>query len=229
MGSTRLVGRLRRATARRAGGERGAASLFEVLTTLALLSIVMVVVYEGIVSMGSALEGGTERLVNLDEGRTLMAVATKDVRTATRLSAGTSPFVLAEKREITFYGNLNPIVGTAGPRKIHMYVDSSTQLIEEVQAPDAGSAPNYTYNGPKTIRFVGRYVANPVNRPIFRYYDENRNELTNVPLSAADSLAVHSVRIELAIKRSQAYNVNYTTLVNQVRLPNVDYAAAQGG
>lgn len=229
MTGLRIVGRLRRATARQAAGERGAASLFEVLTTLALLSVVLVVVYEGIGSMGAAFEGGTERLVNLDEGRTLMAVATKDVRTATRLTAGTSPFVLADKREVTFYGNLNPIVGTPGPRKIHMYVDSSTQLIEEVQAPDAGSAPNYTYNGPKTVRFVGRYVANPLDRPIFRYFDENRNELTSVPLSAADSLAVHSVRIELAIKRSQAYNIKYTTLINQVRLPNVDFATAQGG
>lgn len=223
-----MIARLRRATRRRGAGERGAASIFEVLTTLALLSVVLVVVYEGIGSMGSAFEGGTERLVNLDEGRTVMAVATKDMRTATRLSAGTSPFVLANKQEVTFYGNLNPIVGVAGPRKIHMYVDASTQLIEEVQAPDAGSAPNYTYTGPKTIRFVGRYVANPANRPIFRYYDEDRNELTGVPLSAADRLAVHSVRIELAIKRSQAYNVNYTTLVNQVRLPNVDFADAGG-
>jgi len=225
----RLVRRLRRATARRAAGERGAASLFEVLTTLALLSVVLVVVYEGIGSFGAAFEGGTERLVNLDEGRTLMAVSTKDMRTATRLSAGTSPFVLADKREVIFYGNLNPIVGTPGPRKIHMYVDASTQLIEEVQAPDAGSAPNYTYTGPKTVRFVGRYVANPVSRPIFRYFDDDRVELPNTPLSPADRLAVHSVRIELAIKRSQAYNVAYTTLMNQVRLPNVDYASSSGG
>ena len=50
-------------------------------------------VYQGINSAGQAIGGTEKRLANLDEARTLMAVSTKDVRTATRLQAGTSPFV----------------------------------------------------------------------------------------------------------------------------------------
>lgn len=211
--------------------ERGIASIFEAMMTLALLTIVLAVVYEGIGSMGTAIAGGNERLVNLDEARTLMAVASKDVRTATKLVAGTAPFLLADKREVIFYANLNPIVGTPGPRKVRIYVDASTQLKEEVTPPDASSvAPNYTYlNGPTTVRFVGRYVANPTSAPIFRYYNASGVELTGVPLNATDLLAVRSVKITLSIRRTQAYNTKFTTLVNRVRMPNVDYFAAQGG
>lgn len=191
-------------------------------------------VYQGINSAGIAIGGTEKRLANLDEARILMAVSTKDVRTATRLQAGTSPFTLANKREVVFFANLNnngasPSVVNNGPRRVRIYVDTNFQLIEEVIKPDAASVPPaYTYNGAATRRFVGRYVANTTNQPIFRYFDTNGTELTAVPLSATDRLAVNSVQITLAIRRSTTFPIADTTLVNTVRLPNVDYQETFG-
>ena len=228
---TRLRDRFRRA---RRAGERGQ-TMFEVVTVVIILGVVLMFVYQGINSAQQAIGGTEKRLANLDEARTLMAVSTKDVRTATRLQAGTSPFSLADKREIIFYANLNNdgssgSVVDNGPRRVRIFVDSTSQLIEEVVKPGAASVPPaYTYLGSPTRRFVGRYVANAVNQPIFRYFDTNGVELTATPLSATDRLAVNSVQITLSIRRSTTFPISNTTLVNTVRLPNVDYQETLGG
>jgi hypothetical protein len=210
-------------------------TIFEVIVVTTLLGIVLLMVYQGIDSAGHAIAGTERRLANLDEARTLMAVSTKDIRTATRLQAGTSPFTLADKREITFYANLNNngssgSVVDNGPRRVHIYVDSSSQLIESVTKPDASSVPPiYTYTGTAALRFVGRYVANVATQPIFRYFGSDGTELPNAPLSATDRLAVNSVEITLAIRRSTTFPIANTTLVNTVRLPNFDYQQTLGG
>jgi hypothetical protein len=216
---------------------RGAAgqTLFEVIVVVALLGVVLTMVYEGINSAGQAIGGVEKRLGNLDEARILMAVTTKDVRTATRLQAGTSPFVTADKREIMFYANLNNdgasgSVVDNGPRRVRIYVDPTNQLIADVVKPGAASVPPaYTYLGAPARRYVGRYVANAANNPIFRYYDSDGDELTATPLSANDRLAVESIKITLSIRRTTTFQIDNTTLVNTVRLPNVDYQATLGG
>ncbi len=203
--------------------QRGS-QLIEMVVTIALLSLVMVALYGGIASTTNALENAGKRLQNLDEARVLMAQTSKDVRTAARLSAGTSPFVFAANDEATFYGNLET---TSAPMKIHIYVDPTSELVEQVWRADAGSiAPNYTYTGTPFVRFVGRYVVTNGAPPIFQYLDVNGNVLSNTPLSASDLLAVRAVRITLTVKRSTTAPLVPVTLVNRVRLPNLDYAAA---
>ena len=116
------------------------------MVTVLLLGIVMTFVYKAIDTTQYAIAGETARLANLDEARTLMAVTTKDLRTATRLVPGTSPFVAATDNDVTFYANLNNTTG--GPRKIRIYVDSTSELIAQAWTPDVGSvSPNYTYTG----------------------------------------------------------------------------------
>ncbi len=195
--------------------------MVEIAATLLLLSIVMTVVYSSVDTAQRAITGESARIVNLDEARTLMAVTTKDLRTATRLQAGTSPFVSAQDRDVTFYANLNNTIG--GPRKIRIYIDPSNTLIASAWSPDSGSvAPNYTYTGPSSLRYVGQYVNNAVGQPIFDYYDVNNLKLT-APLSATGLLAVYSVQVTLVVRKQTTLPVRSVTLVNQVRLPNVDY------
>jgi hypothetical protein len=206
---------------RRRKDERGQSSMVEIVATLMLLSIVLTVVYSSVDSAQNAITGEQARLVNLDEARTLMDVTTKDIRTAARLQAGTSAFVVGQDRDVTFYANLNNTTG--GPRKIRIYVDPSNILISQVWAPDVGSvAPNYTYTGAPTLRFVGKYVANTAAQPLFEFYDVDGNTLTT-PLSSSSLLAVYSVRVTLVVRKQTTLPVRAVTVVNQVRLPNVDY------
>ena len=201
--------------------QSGQASMVEITATLLLLSLVMTVVYSSVDAAQQAITGEAARITNLDEARTLMAVTTKDLRTATRLQAGTSPFVSAQARDVNFYANLNNTAG--GPRKIRIYIDPSNTLIASVWSPDLSSvAPNYTYTGPSSLRYVGQYVNNAVGQAIFEYYDINNLRLT-APLSAANLLAVYSVQVTLVVRKQTTLPVRSVTLVNQVRLPNVDY------
>ena len=208
--------------------QRGPSTIVEVMVTVLLLSIVMTFVYKSVDTAQYAIAGETARLVNLDEARTLMAVTTKDLRTATRLVPGTSPFVAATYNEMTFYANLNNTTG--GPRKIRIYVDSSSVLIAQAWIPDAGSvSPNYTYTGTATPRYVGRYVTNTTSaQPIFQYFAQNSTTPMATPLSAADLLAVYSVKVTLVVRKQTTLPLRPVTLVNQVRLPNVDYQPPSG-
>ncbi|MFZ4585735.1 MAG: PulJ/GspJ family protein [Acidimicrobiia bacterium] len=196
----------------------------ELAVAVGLLSLVMAVIYGAMISATRAVDGANQRLNNLSEARLVIDTATKDMRTATRLTASGSAFVTAKDNEVIFYGNLNP---TLGPKKIRIYVDSNTQFVEEITDPDSTSvAPNYTYNlnSPRR-RFVGRYVANPASAPIFTYLDAAGNTLSPTPLTAAQMLQVRSVGIRLMIRKSTVLKLAATTVVSQVRLPNLSYTA----
>ena len=204
--------------------ESGQSTLVEVGITLLILGVIMTFLFSSIESAERTVAATKLRVTNLDEARTLMAVLTKDVRTATRLQAGTAPFVNATDRDITFYANLDNTTG--GPRKIHIYVDASNEIISSATAPDATSVPpDYTYTGTPKLRYVGRYLANsttPPVQPVFEYLDADGTKLTT-PLSSADLLAVASVKITLVVRATSSLSVGNITLVDQVRLPNVEY------
>lgn len=212
-------------SARRSRGTRrsesGQSTLVEISITLLLLGVIMAFLFSSIESAERTVAATKLRVTNLDEARTLMAVLTKDIRTATRLQAGTAPFVNATDRDVTFYANLDNTTG--GPRKIRIYVDASNEIISSVTAPDAASvAPDYTYTGTPKLRYVGRYLANSAAQPVFEYLDADGTKLTT-PLSSADLLAVASVKITLVVRATSSLAVGNITLVDQVRLPNVEY------
>jgi Tfp pilus assembly protein PilW len=209
----------------RRGDERGS-SLLELMMSVLLISIVMGAVMTGTFSAQKAITGSDLRLQNLDQARTLMASLTKDVRTAVRLNAGSSPFVIADANHAVFYANIST---TSSPKKVDLSIDSQSRLVETVWTADAGSsAPNYTYTGPSTVRLVGRYVANTAAKPLFMYLDSSGNALMNTPLNATDLLAIKAVQITLIVKKSTAAQLNATSLVNRVRLANLDYNAVAG-
>ena len=149
--------------------ERGQSSLGEMMVTVLLLGIVMTFVYKAIDTTQYAIAGETARLANLDEARTLMAVTTKDLRTATRLVPGTSPFVAASDNDVTFYANLNNTTG--GPRKIRIYVDSTSELIARPGRPTPARSRRTTPTPAPRRPVRGPLRGQPGGQPIFTYYD----------------------------------------------------------
>ena len=212
---------------RRLHREQDGVSLSELMVTMGILTIVLGFVVQGFLTVQTATTSGALRLENLAEARILMDNVTKDVRTAARLGTTDSPFLLADDREVTFYANLN--LTTACPKKIRLYVDAQTKLIEQVTQPDAGGVPPLcTYTGVAANRLVGRYIANSASEPLFTYYyDDGTGDVafspSVTPLSASNLLLVNGVGIHLAIRKPTNYAMSETTLVNKVRLPNVDY------
>ncbi|MEW6059942.1 MAG: hypothetical protein AB1551_07385 [Actinomycetota bacterium] len=217
-------------------------TLPEVAAVVLLLGVVMGFVLQSVATYERAATGGIRRLENLGEARVLMAVMSKDIRTATKLDAATPPFVvssgdpmvlLADDNELTFYANLN--MTTSCPKIIHLYVNSDRELIEDVTPPSGGAPPDCTYPtdpAATRTRLVGQYVANDLEDPtqamFTYYYCDATGALTafttdQTPLSLADGLLVEAVGIHLAIRKDTSLPVADTTLVNRVRLPNVNF------
>jgi len=202
-------------------------SITELVVAIGMLSFVMVMIYGTMASGSNAVNGTEQRLINIGEARLVMATASKDIRTATRLTADTVPFLTADSHEVRFYANLNP---TTGPKLVRIYVDANTQLVEEIIDPDVTSIPpayTYTQNQPRR-RFVGQYVANSAAEPIFTYKDADGNVLGPLPLNQTKRNQVRSVAVSLSIRKSTNLSVAATTLVNEVRLPNLGYTAVVG-
>jgi hypothetical protein len=196
------------------------------MVTVLLISVVMGAVMAGTFSAEKAVTAADLRLQNLDQARTLMSSLTKDMRTAVRLTAGSSPFTVADAVHAVFYANIST---TSAPKKVDLSIDSQSRLIEQVWTADAGtSAPNYTYTGASVVRLVGRYVSNSATNPLFVYLDINGNALTPTPLSATNLIAVRAVQISLIVKKTTTAQLNATSLINKVRLANLDYNAVAG-
>ncbi|HEY7659642.1 MAG TPA: type II secretion system protein [Actinomycetota bacterium] len=208
-------------------GESGV-TLVEVMIVTALFGLILTFTLKSVATFERTATGGIRRLENLDEARVLMQVITKDVRTAARLSATTSPFLEADDESVTFYANLN--LSTFCPKRIELSVDGNDQLIESVTQPNDGDTPpncEYTEHSPST-RLVGQFIANGPEQPIFTYFYDDGGTLIpftpdETPLSAEAMLLVSAVEVQLAIRKDTSLAVDYTTLINRVRLPNVFY------
>ncbi len=209
--------------------EEGGYTLVEMLVVVFILSIVLAVLYRGLDNMQIATQGSEERLTNLEEARVMMANVTKDLRTASRLDSGTSPFILANSREMIFYAYLGKTSG--GPSRVRFYVDSTNRLVEQVTAA-GGTAPNYTYTGTPVTRSVTNNIV-PTGA-IFKYhYFSNTSqtfvELASVPLSQTDRDRVQSVEITISVQQPSGIGTPPATLVNRVRLANVFYNPVSAG
>ena len=228
----------------------GGTTLVELVVAVSILSLVLGFVLQTFVSVQNAATGANLRLQNLEEARILMDAVSKDIRTATRMTATTSPFDLGSvpggyvgnappyvgKTEVWFYANLTlSAIPSPCPDIIHLYVDTTVNpnVLKEQTLPadTAGSPtpPNCTYSGGYTTRLVGKYVANPASSPVFTYFqdDVNGNPVAMAssltPLSAANRALVNAIGVTLSIRQSTNFSVPFTTLTNRVRLANVDY------
>jgi prepilin-type N-terminal cleavage/methylation domain-containing protein len=214
-------------------------TLVELIITVMILGLVLGFVFASFGSLLWTTEKGEIRLQNLDEARTIMNNITKDIRTATRWDPVSSPFGtgnpsdatapgLADTRQLIFYANLDPASAPAGPRRIRIYVDGTFRLMQEVTRPTSACAAPFTCtyaSTPTVTRVLGYYV--PATGAIFAFYDDSTTptptQLTSTPLSAADLLRVGQIQITLTIQKPTNINVPGSTVINQVRMPNVDY------
>jgi type II secretory pathway pseudopilin PulG len=200
-------------------------TVVEMVVVIALLSLVLALVFQSVASYQGAAAGSDARLQNLDEARVIMAVLTRDLRTATTFCPSTPacPGAVFERDDVTFLGFLETTAAggaTASlPSEIRLYVDGQGQLVEVVTPPDDPSASPLTYDGTPTTRVVGRHLVDHQDR-LFTFYDDQDppQEVTS-PTSV-----VANVAISLSVRVPSAESVPATVLESQVWLPNVAMA-----
>jgi type II secretory pathway pseudopilin PulG len=187
-------------------GRRGQAGItvVEMTVVVALLGLVLAVALQGVSAYQRAAAATDMRQRNLDEARVIMAVLTKDLRTATSFSA-------VAGGDVTFLGLVNT-GATAPPNQLRLSVDGQGVLREATTPPDNPNASPITYTGTPATRVVGRGVVASGNLFSFR---DAADATTTTPTS------VRSVVISLSVDLPSGAPVPPTVLTSRVFLPNV--------
>jgi type II secretory pathway pseudopilin PulG len=105
---------------RPARGQAGI-TMVEMAVVIALLGLVLAMAMQGLVSYQRATASADTRQQNLQEARAVMAVLTKDLRTATAFTAATAT-------DVTFTALLN-IGSTAPPNQVRLYADANGSCV----------------------------------------------------------------------------------------------------
>jgi prepilin-type N-terminal cleavage/methylation domain-containing protein len=199
-------------TAREHDRGQAGVTLVEMAVVVALLGLVLATAFQGLVSYQRATGSADTRQQNLDQARTVMAVLTKDLRTATEFSTMTAT-------DVTFTGLLNT-AATAPANQLRLYVDSGGVLREAVTPPDNPTASPLTYTGTPTTRVVGQGLVSTSGLLSFR----DSSDAVTTSLTAVTSVIV-TVSVDLP-SRSGA-DVSPTVLSSRVFLPNVAASASE--
>jgi type II secretory pathway pseudopilin PulG len=184
--------------------------MVEMAVVVALLGLVLAMAMQGLVAYQRAAAAADTRQQNLEEARNVMAVLTKDLRTANGFSAATAT-------DVTFTALLN-VGSTAPPNQVRLYVDASGVLREVVTPPDDPNASPITYTGAGTTRVVGRGLT--ATSSLLAYYDSSGAVTTS--LTAVASVVV-TVSVDLPSRSGT--DVPATVLTSRVFLPNVAAAS----
>jgi type II secretory pathway pseudopilin PulG len=185
-------------------------TMVEMAVVVALLGLVLAMAMQGLVACQRAAAAADTRQQNLEEARSVMAVLTKDLRTATEFSAATAT-------DVTFTALLN-VGSTAPPNQVRLYVDTNGVLREVVVPPDDPTASPITYTGAGTTRVVGRGLT--ATSSLLAYYDSSGTATTSVTAVAS---VVVTVSVDLPSRSGT--DVPATVLTSRVFLPNVAAAS----
>jgi type II secretory pathway pseudopilin PulG len=196
---------------RPARGQAGV-TMVEMAVVIGLLGLVLAMAMQGLVSYQRAAASADTRQQNLEEARNVMAVLTKDLRTANGFTAATAT-------DVTFTALLN-IGTTAPPNQVRLYVDGSGVLREAVTVPDDPTESPITYTGTPATRVVGRGLT--ATSSLLSYRDSADN--VTATLTAITSVVV-TVSVDLPSRSGT--NVPATVLTSRVFLPNVAAAASE--
>ncbi|MBI4743964.1 MAG: hypothetical protein HY776_03975 [Actinobacteria bacterium] len=142
----------------------------------------------------------------------------RELREAQKPSDTLSVVEIANKNEIEFYADIN---SNLGPERIHYLIDNNQRLVRRILNPSNGEYP-WEYSGSEgNEQIVARYVRNDNAQPIFRYYNNNTQELTSVPLSQTDRSGIRTVNIRLLIDVVLGQAPPQYEVESEVRLRNL--------
>jgi type II secretory pathway pseudopilin PulG len=185
-------------------------TMVEMAVVVALLGLVLTMAFQGVVSYQRAAAGADTRQQNLDQARTVMAVLTKDLRTATEFSTMSATNVI-------FTGLLNT-AATAPANQLRLYVDTNGVLREAVTTPDDPNASPLTYTGTPITRAVGQGLVSTSGLLSFR----DGSDAVTTSLTAVTSVVI-TVSVDLPSR--SGVDVPPTVLTSRVFLPNVAAAS----
>jgi prepilin-type N-terminal cleavage/methylation domain-containing protein len=211
-------------------------TLTELIVTMFILGIVLAAVQTTLIMTQKTVGEQATRVDQTQQTSAALNAVTKTLRTAvlpsqlngTCSSCDLAAFIQGTPTSVSFYANINNDGNVIGPSRVSYNVNSSYELVESIQAPNAHAATdfNYQYCTPGTTgcivktRVLARHVV--PGSAIFTYYDPNGVSLGTGTLSAADLANVDTMDVVISVDDSTASRVPPTTFMARVSMPNHD-------
>lgn len=163
-------------------------TLVEVLVTVAVLSLVMVVASDAVLSLYKTNSTGTRAVVQIGSARYALATMMQELRQAAYGTNGSYPILSMSPSSLTFFSNI-----TNGTQALRIqYQLTGTKLTRSAVAP--GTPP--TYGGTPTTADLATYMHNTAGGvTLFRYFDEEGAEITD--MNQTDDVASIAVAVSI--------------------------------
>lgn len=140
----------------------------------------------------------------------------REIREAQSTSDSEYGVYSADKLGLQFYADIN---SNAGPERIHYYINND-RLEKGVVDPSTSEEP-WEYNGTEVTEDIAKYIRNTDSSPVFKYYDSNGNELTNLPLNLIDRKKIRRVKITLLVDRKTNELPEQFEIESEIQLRNL--------
>lgn len=159
-------------------------TLIEMLTVLAVASLVLVAISDSILSLHKTNAAGLETIGEVSSARTGMTSLVQDLREAGYGDDGSYPILSIATSSIVFFSAIPDSTGTS-KRQYGLY---GTTLMQSIVPP--GTSP--LYSGVAASSSIAEHVSNNADAiALFRYFDSDGAEITDMSqVSRVRSIAV---------------------------------------
>lgn len=148
--------------------------------------------------------------------RFAMDKSVKEIRQAQSPSESDYGVYLADQFEFQFYSDIN---SDPGPERIHYYLNNN-EFIRGQLNPSTQEEP-WEYGGTEGTEAIAKYIRNAGSDSVFRYYDSDGNELTDLPLDSVDKKKIRRVKITLLVDKEPDELADQLEVESEVQLRNL--------
>lgn len=232
-----MIAMINRALRSRHRDDRGL-GLPELLVTMALMSIVSVVVVTLFVSVTRAFNRDTTATDNTNSASIGMNELTRVLRAGTEIRRSANPvnlpvFITATHSSVEMHAFLDTNSASPRPVKIAFTLNAAGELVETRYAAIASSDPYWTFSGAaQSTRVIARNVSPSVPTPtgtampLFTYVDVNGDPMTPATGSFSESerAAIAAVAVSIEVQSSATGTAKPVRLENTVGIPNLSFS-----
>ncbi len=198
---------------RRECQREGGFTLVEMMISAGLISLASILIITLLTSATGIMRDIEVRSRSDRQSQTIASTLESDIRSAASVDNIVPVIGVAGANELTIY---RKTTATGVPTRHHYYLVADKLLMGVLTA--TGTDPNWTFNGTERATQVGQYVRNNTTDVMFKYYDEDGNQLT-APTTITDRAAIRKVGVNIIcdVDTAKAPPAYTTTLEVNVR------------
>ncbi len=189
-------------------------TLIEVSVTIAIFSLILVVMFAFIVNGYKSFFDLNARTSTLAIARQALEITTREIREAAQSDLGAWPLATTAATELIFYANVD---SEPDVERVHYY-QNNTDLMRGIIKP-TGLPASYILDQ-ETNSKIAKNVRNS-GAPIFYYYDQTYSGSSAELTPPVNPAAVHYIRISLTIDDDINAPPNPVNVISGVLIRNL--------